>query len=299
MKFSIVICTYNRAEALRQSLESAAKQDFPIEDFEIVVVDNNSPDATELVCGDLMHQYSNIRYFKEIQQGVSYGRNRGVNEARGKFIAFVDDDETINSNYVDELNEFFKTHPQAELCSLPVVPVFEAQPPKWLSPFTMRLITGAYDKGSVVKHVSSKDYPGTGHAVFKRDLFLKYGAFNTALGRKGSSLMGAEDKDFFLRLIQNGVACYYVPTAPIYHHISANKLTEDFFNRLTLAIGKSERVRTLSISKTAYYKRLVAEAIKWAASFILFTYYTVTFQPQKGTKLLLFRQNVTKGLLNN
>ncbi|GHT03934.1 glycosyl transferase family 2 [Bacteroidia bacterium] len=299
MKFSIIICTYNRAEYLRKSLESAAKQDFPTEDFEILVVDNNSPDATETVCDDLMRQYPNIRYFKEMRQGVSYGRNRGMNEAQGKFIAFVDDDETIRSNYVYKLNEFFKTCPQAELCSLPVVPVFEAEPPKWMSSFTMRLITGAYDKGTVVKQVSAKDYPGTGHAVFKRDLFLKYGAFNTALGRKGSSLMGAEDKDFFLRLIQNNVACYYVPMAPIYHHIAANKLTEDFFNRLTLAIGQSERVRTLSISKKAYCKRLFSEAIKWAASFVLFVCYTVTFQIQKGIKLLQFRKNVTKGLLSS
>jgi len=62
-------------------------------------------------------------------------------------------------------------------------------------------------------------------------------------------------------------------------------------------MGKSERIRTLNISKTAYFKRLISEKIKWAASILLFFIFLIKLQPQKGTKLLLFRWNVTKGLL--
>jgi hypothetical protein len=62
-------------------------------------------------------------------------------------------------------------------------------------------------------------------------------------------------------------------------------------------VGKSEKLRTLDISKIAYFKRLFSEFIKWAASIVLFVWYCLIFQPQKGTKLLLFRWNVTKGLL--
>jgi glycosyltransferase involved in cell wall biosynthesis len=299
LRFSVVICTYNRAKYLSETLESVVRQTFSPETFEIIIVDNNSADATEEVCRKFINQYKNlsIYYFKEIRQGISYGRNRGVEEASGEFIAFIDDDETVEPDYLQNLDTFFHNYPQAELSGGPVVPVYETSPPNWLSPFTMRLITGAYDKGGKIKIVGAKDYPGTGHATFKRELFFKYGGFNTNLGRKGTSLLGGEDKDFFLRLIQNGVNCYYLPSAKIYHHIPASKLSEDFFNRLTYAIGKSERTRTLSISKLTYYKRIGSEAIKWAASILLFFYYTFTARFPKGKKLIKFRCNVTGGLI--
>jgi glycosyltransferase involved in cell wall biosynthesis len=299
IRFSVVICTYNRAQYLSATLDSVVRQMYPAERFEIIVVDNNSADSTEEVCRGFIDQYKNlsISYFKEIRQGISYGRNRGVREARGEFIAFVDDDETVEPDYLQNLDTFFSTHPYAALSGGPVVPVYETPPPDWFSPFTMRLITGAYDKGEKIKTVGSKDYPGTGHATFKKELFHQYGEFNTDLGRKGTSLMGGEDKDFFLRLLQNGVRCYYLPSARIHHHIPASKLSDEFFHRLTCAIGKSERLRTLSVSKLTYYKRIVSEIIKWAASLLLFFYYTLTVRYPKGKKLLEFRYNVTKGLV--
>ncbi|MDL2224298.1 glycosyltransferase [Bacteroidales bacterium OttesenSCG-928-M06] len=300
IRFSVVVCTYNREKYLGQTLESIVAQNFPINDYELIIVDNNSTDYTEEICDLIINKYQEhqIRYIKELQQGISFGRNRGVNESKGEIIAFIDDDETILPDYLSQLNIFFNNHLNAELCGGPVIPVYETTPPDWLSPYTMRLITGAYDKGSDIKIVGPKDYPGTGHATFKKNLFIKYGGFNINLGRKGSSLMGAEDKDFFLRLIENGVKCYYLPTAKIYHHIPPAKLTEDFFNRITYAIGKSERTRTLLISKKSFYNRLFSEVIKWGASFVLFAYYLLRFQYPKGKKLLQFRHNVTKGLLN-
>lgn len=301
MKFSIVICSYNRAKPLSETLQSVVSQDFLPENFETIIVDNNSADDTAAVCQSFVEKYPefNILYLKELQQGVSYARNRGVNEAQGQWIVFMDDDETVRPDFLSRLNDFSGQFPEAELISEPVVPVFATPPPEWLSPYTLRLITGAYDQGKSVKIVGPKNYPGTGHASFKTALFHQYGDFNTNLGRKGASLMGAEDKDFFLRLIQNGVKCYYVPQAVIYHHIPAEKLTEDFFRRITIAIGKSERIRTLSLSKTAYFKRLSDEIVKWGGSFVLCFYYFLRGQFAKGKKLIEFRYYVSKGLLQN
>ena len=168
--FSVVICTYNRAAYLAQTLESVVKQNFPTNRFEILIIDNNSPDNTEEVAFAFRGQYDhlNIRYIKELQQGISYGRNRGVLEAKGEFIAFIDDDETIKSDYLNSLDAFFQEYNDASLCGGPVVPVYEVTRPNWLSPYTMRLITGAYDKGKEIKVVGSKDYPGTGHATFRK-----------------------------------------------------------------------------------------------------------------------------------
>ncbi|MDR3217908.1 MAG: glycosyltransferase [Dysgonamonadaceae bacterium] len=297
--FSVVICTYNRAKYLSATLESVARQSYSAANFEIVIVDNNSTDTTEAVSLAFRDTYKdlNIRYFMEARQGISYGRNKGVSEAKGEFIAFIDDDETIAPDYLHLLDRFFVDYPDAFLCGGPVVPVLEIAQPHWLSPYLMRPITGAYDKGKDIKIVKPKDYPGTGHATFRRDLFIRYGGFNTELGRKGNSLLGAEDKDFFLRLIQNGVKCYYFPGAVIYHHIPASKLTDDFFHRISYAIGKSERIRTRSESKVSFYKRLFSEAVKWGGTWTLFFFYLFRLQYAKGKKLLFFRFNISKGLL--
>jgi len=82
----------------------------------------------------------------------------------------------------------------------------------------------------------------------------------------------------------------------VQHVIPESRTTKDYIKRMGQGIGMSERLRTLDISKIAYLKRLLSEMIKWVASFILFFGYTIQLQPYKGSILLLFRWNVTKGL---
>lgn len=299
MRFSVVICTYNREKYIAASLQAVCRQTFANDTFELLMVDNNSPDNTRTVFESVAAEYPQVqmKYILETEQGISYARNRGIKESRGEFIVFVDDDETIDTFYLEKLDEYLTAYPDAELAATAVLPVYETQQPKWMSHFTKRLITGYYYKGNKVKVVGSGDYPGTGHAVIKKELFERYGYFNTELGRKAKSLLGAEDKDMFLRLIENNIKCYYFPDIPIYHHIPEEKLTDDFFKRLTYAIGKSERIRTKMISEKAFRSRLFSELKKWIASIILFVSYTVILSPNKGWKLLQFRWNVTKGLL--
>jgi GT2 family glycosyltransferase len=128
-------------------------------------------------------------------------------------------------------------------------------------------------------------------------VFERFGIFNVELGRKGKNLIGAEEKDFFARLTSAGYKIWYIPDAKIYHYISPEKLTIEHLIRLSHSIGVSERIRTCSQSKSAFYKRLFSEVVKWGATFVLFTYYLFRLQYPKGEKLILFRSNVTKGLL--
>jgi len=299
MKFSIITCTYNREKYLGQTLKSVCEQNFPAGDYEIVVVDNNSTDNTANICEQYRQKYSDKQffYFKETNQGFSFALNRGIKESRGEYIIFVDDDETINPNHLEQLDKYLKEYPQAELIASPVNPIYENGEPEWMSHFTQRLIGGYFNQGNKVKILDANHYPGTGHTIIKRELYEKYGHYNTELGRKGTSLIGAEDKDMFNRLKNNGISAYYFPDIPIYHHIPASKTTDDFFNRLTYSIGKSERIRTKSVSGKEYYKRFFSELIKWCASVVLCIGYTISLKPSKGVRLLRFRWNVSKGLL--
>ncbi|WP_455620679.1 glycosyltransferase [Parabacteroides sp.] len=299
MRLSVVICTYNRGKYLPLVLDSLKKQQYPFSSFEILLVNNNSTDQTDKIIQE--YQQANptlpLTYITEYNQGISYARNRGVTESTGDIIVFIDDDETVESNFLQNVDDFFTRYPDAGISAGPVIPVYESQKPQWLSHYTMRLVTGAYQKGNQIKLLPPKDYPGTGHACFRKALFLKYGAFDTSLGRKGNSLMGAEDKDFFLRLMHGGEKCYYLPSAKIYHHIPDNKLTNEHFKKLTYALGRSERIRTLNLGKSAFYKRLLMEVVKWGASIILYLWFLLTGRISKGYKLLVFRWQVGKGLL--
>ena len=83
------------------------------------------------------------------------------------------------------------------------------------------------------------------------------------------------------------------------HIIPQKKLENDYFDRLTFQIGISERQRTKSLSNAKYANRLFKEAIKWAGTLVLLCGYTLCGQPLKGWKLVLFRLNVTRGLLTS
>lgn len=299
MRFSFITCTYNRDKYIGQTLQSVCDQKYPDNNYEIIVIDNNSTDNTASICEEFRAEYpnKNFRYFKEMNQGLSFALNRGIKEAQGEYLIFVDDDETIIPEHLERLDNHLRTYPEAVLCGTPVIPVYEIPEPKWMSRFTQRLIGGYFDQGKEVKILEAKNYPGTGHTIIKKELYERYGNYNTELGRKGTSLIGAEDKDMFNRLKNNNIICYYLPDIPIYHHIPPNKMTDEFFHKLTYSIGKSERIRTKAVSEKEFRNRLLSEGIKWGASVVLFAGYTLGLQPSKGFRLLQFRWNVTKGLL--
>lgn len=299
MKLSVIFCTYNREKYLYNALKSIATQDFPSRDYEIVMVNNNSTDSTEEICGKFQTDYPQVefRYFLETNQGLSYARNRGVKESRGDILIFVDDDATVFDFYLSFIKLFFEAHPEVSACGGPIVPVYEVEKPKWLSHYTEQLIGGALYEGDKVKPFRNGKYPGGGNSAFRKEVFEKYGLFNVDLGRKGTGLIGAEEKDLYDRLTRGGEVFYYLPQMGIHHYIPEKKLTESHFKELTYSIGKSERIRTKAISAKAYNNRILSECKKWVGSLILFVIYTLKLSPGKGWKLLQFRWNVSKGLL--
>lgn len=298
-RLSVIFCTYNREKYIYNAMKSIADQNFSKESYEIVLINNNSTDSTEALCKKFQADYPdiNFRYFIETNQGLSYARNRGVKESDGDILVFVDDDATVFDNYLTSIQHFFDAHPDVSACGGPIVPVYEVEKPKWLSHYTEQLIGGALYEGDKTKPFKNGKYPGGGNSAFRKEVFEKYGLFNVELGRKGTGLIGAEEKDLYDRLTKGKEVFYYLPQMGIYHYIPEKKLTESHFKELTYSIGKSERIRTRGISKKAYRDRLISESIKWAASFLLFALYTLKFSPTKGWKLLQFRWYVTQGLL--
>lgn len=299
MKLSIIICTYNRAKYIRPLLDSIVANDLPKQDYEIILVDNNCTDNTRDICCTFASDHADVmfRYTIEPQQGLSAARNKGIKEATGDILVYIDDDAIVDTWYLRTITEYMDKKHDCMACGGPIIPLYETKEPQWMSHWTKELLTAYMYFGDKERVYPGERYPGGGNAAYRTQVFKEVGLFNTDLGRKGDSLMGAEEKDIFDKMRAKAWRPIYLPQMILHHIIPQKKLEQDYFDRLTLQMGKSERQRTLAISKSKYATRLLKEGIKWGGTIVLWFYFLLILQPQKGNKLISFRANVTRGLL--
>src|SRR5688572_1223929 len=130
---SIVIPTYNRSNLLRDAVNSVLGQKSQTS-FEIVVVDNNSKDDTKLVVQSLIQSNpGKVRYVIETKQGNAHARNLGVTNAKGSIIAFIDDDVTVESNWLQVLKGVLDSREDVAFVGGRVLPEWSEAPSAWLT----------------------------------------------------------------------------------------------------------------------------------------------------------------------
>ena len=298
MIISFIICTYNREQYIYECLSRLAANTAK-EGWEIILVNNNSTDNTAAECARFVADCKpgNYHYFMETQQGLSYARNRGIKEAHGEWLVFLDDDAMVEKDYIAHLQEHLANHPEAGAFGGAIEPFFEDQKPEWLNPWAMGFVS-AIDLGDEIKPFSGKSYPIGANMGISRATITAIGDFNTALGRTGNNLMGGEEKDIFSRIRQAGIPILYFPGIRVRHCIPPKRTTKEFIARLGYGVGMSERMRTRNISILTFYKRLFSEFVKWGGTIVLWLCYAIQGHHAKGDILVLFRRNVTGGLLN-
>lgn len=100
-KVSVIMPVYNVEKYIRASIESVLAQTY--QDFELLIVDDGSPDKCPNICDEYATQHSNIRVFHKTNGGLSSARNVGVENAIGKYILFVDSDDTIEEDLLERV----------------------------------------------------------------------------------------------------------------------------------------------------------------------------------------------------
>ena len=220
---SIVLPSYNRCQWLGEALDSLVvlRTDDKFA-YEIVVVDNASTDATrEVVHERAASSAVPIRYFSQSDPGDAPTRNRGVSEARGAWLAFFDDDQFAEPDWLLELYQ------AAMATDAGVVggPVALALPPQQLvklGPVCRGALreVAFYDE---LHPYEGKALPGTGNALVSRTVFDTVGMFDVSMSGGGS------DSDLFLRARAAGFTLWYTPQAVIRHRIPASRLTAEYF----------------------------------------------------------------------
>ena len=106
-EISVAVCTYNRADVLPKCLESLANQSANKELFEVLIIDNNSTDETKKLAEDFCKEHRNFSYIFEEKQGLSQARNRAIDEAKGTYLAYIDDDAIADREWVKSIFDCF------------------------------------------------------------------------------------------------------------------------------------------------------------------------------------------------
>ncbi len=293
---SLIIPTHNRAEPLLAALESVARQDLPAQEWECVVVNNNSADDTESRFAAFAAEHAGLhfRMVFESNPGLSHARNRGLRETTTPLVAFIDDDERINPGFLRAYAAFFDAHPDAVVAGGRIIAEYPAGRPGWMSHYTERPIANPMDFGPEVRPFPAGRIPGGGNMAFRRSVVAKYGDFDPALGRVNGKLTGGEESDFFQRLQRGGETLWYVPDAVMWHIIPPQKLTLDYFRRLSRNVGASQRLRAQRDCRLP--EALAAEIAKWAATMLLALGFLLRLSPRKALWLLRLRCGISRGL---
>ncbi len=297
MKISVVICTYNREKFLKPALDSYKNQTLQPEEFEIVVVDNNSTDNTKVIVQKFIEENPllDVRYVFEERQGLSYARNRGIQEAKYEVITFVDDDAEVEKDFLKNLKTYFESDEKVMAVGGKVEPVFASgKEPAWLSPYLWGLVT-KIDYGNKVKPFPANKYPVGCNMSFRREVFQKFGKFDTELGRIGRVGLASEEKDLFRRLKSGGAKIMYLPDITVHHHIDDYRLEKSYIIKLCYGIGISERIRTRKINVIEYFKKFIEYIFKLLASFLIAAGYILKGEFEKAKYVVLFRYYILKG----
>ena len=284
---------------LMQTLQSVVEQTLPREEWECVVVNNNSSDSTVADFEAFAARYPdyNLRMVLEPNQGLSYARNRGIRESEGEYIAIVDDDERIAPEFVASYVAMFDQVPDAVAAGGPIVAEYPTGRPRWMSSFTERPIANTMYFGDKVTLFPAGRIPGGGNMAIRRSAIRRYGVFDTSLGYVGEKLIGGEECDLFERLQIAEAKYYYVPGAVMYHIIPKEKLTQEYLSRLSYNVGVSK------LRRARYYHRIgrekAMECMKWVATILLMMWYGITLQWRKAKYLFIMRRQITRGLWSN
>lgn len=228
---SVVVPTYNRHEMLRGALASLTIQETDGKfSYEIIVVDNGSTGPTRGVVAEFAASSSvPISYIREEAEGYSQALDRGVKEARGTWLAFFDDDELAEPDWLKELlwaasvtkakfvgGSIRLKLPRAKAVSLGPV---------------CRSLLGEHAYSGAAQECQDKSLPSGGNMLVASEVFNSIGLFDPSMA------IGGCDIDFLMRARVSGIAVSIAPAATVHHVIPAYRLTPPYLRWTSIRWG--------------------------------------------------------------
>ncbi|MEM1394501.1 MAG: glycosyltransferase [Cyanobacteria bacterium P01_H01_bin.150] len=254
---SVIICTHNpKWNNLEKALTALKAQTLSLNQWELLLIDNASKNILSSAIDLTWHP--NARHIRENKLGLTAARLCGFKEAIAQTIVFVDDDNILDSEYLENTVKIFQENPNLGAIGGKSLPEFEVEPEPWFAELNPPLgIRDLGDKTQVCLwnteltkiDSSAKYYPdfapiGAGLVIRKQaaEIYVKRitgDSLRLALGRTGKKLTSGEDNDIVLTLLENGWGVGYFPQLKLTHIIPASRLTKDYLARLNRASSHS------------------------------------------------------------
>ena len=228
-ELSVIVCTYNQAGYLRKALTSLSGQTLPPNSFEVLVIDNGSSDDTREVAEAFRH-IKHLRFIRDPVLGLSHARNTGWRAARGRLVAYMDDDAVASPHWAERiLRRFHDFSPRPGSVGGKVTPIWEAKRPQWLTRELERHLSLVDWMDAPMRLEDGGLYLAGTNVSYRRDLLEQSGGFRTNLGRKGPLLRGNEELWMQRYLHRRQASLWYDPEILVQHHIKAQRLTPSWF----------------------------------------------------------------------
>lgn len=227
MKLSVVICTYDRPDHLRRTIEALTEQTVFSEDFEIIVVYNEEVGATMETLERLSSSITNLRTLTETKQedgGLAHARNVGYHAAESDIVYYLDDDVVPHPRLLETMWETFETvEPQPVCVGGKVCPDLEKEPPFWLPSNLPGLpVCNLGDEARFIDF--PEEYVIGANVAFDRTFLESENGFPEHLGRKQGGFLSNEETHV-LHAADDQTGIYYQPAASLDHFIGADRLT--------------------------------------------------------------------------
>ena len=163
--------------------------------------------------------------------GPSRARNTALREARGEFIAYMDDDAVAFPGWCEALLDTFRAHPNAGAAGGPVEPIWPGAEPPWLHTLPRGYFT-IVDLGSETPRTGKKgEWLAGTNIAFRKSALEKTGGFNEGLGRIRSSLMSNEELVVSEKIAELGYESWYAPDARVMHRVHEDRVSQHWLRR--------------------------------------------------------------------
>jgi glycosyltransferase involved in cell wall biosynthesis len=242
---TIAICTHDRCAILGRAVEGALAEAGRA-DAEVLVVDNASTDQTAGMLAALRRQAPALRVAVEPELGLSAARNRGLAEARGQVIAYLDDDAVPRPGWLAALRAPYAA-PRIASVGGRVLLRFPSPPPSWLTPAFHGALS-AFDLGDRplrLRGRSGLPFPTGANISFRVADARRLGGFSPLVGPRGRRPLVHDETDLCARIDRAGGEIHYAPAAIVDHWVLPERLAPGWFLRRHWESGQSAAIYAL------------------------------------------------------
>lgn len=291
MELSIIIPVYNVEKYIRRCLDSIYNQNIPYENFEVIIVNDGTPDNSIAIVNEYLNLHKNIKLINQINQGLSIARNNGLALAKGKYVWFIDSDDWIEKDSLKVLFNYINN--QYDLIATNLYYTYDnPENNHYEREINKNLIL------SSKKYISNYSVGASQRYIIKRDFLLNFQLkFHPGLLH--------EDAEFNLRLVYFAENVFLIK-APLYNYYQGNsnsimaswnlKNSENIYKvyKLLTVFWRTKVIKDLKLTSRIYSFKVLLLSLNLNDDKEFRAFYKkVRNEIKKEAKELLFSKNIS------